>query len=78
MDRNLKPTDEGEDRLVDTHEAAKRLGVGYRTLMNARIYGGPAAIPWVTIGTSVRYSLREIDRYIRANTRTSTSEYGRR
>lgn len=78
MDRNVRAIDEGEDRLIDTHEAAKRLGVGYRTLMNARIYGGPAAIPWVTIGRSVRYSTREIDRYIRANTRTSTCDYWRR
>lgn len=78
MGSNVTANGEGEDRLIDTHEAAKRLGIGYRTLMNARIYGGPAAIPWVTIGRSVRYSSREIDRYIRANTRTSTSEYWRR
>jgi hypothetical protein len=78
MDRNVNAATDAEDRLVDTHEAAKRLGVGYRTLMNARIYGGPAAIPWITIGRSVRYSSREIDRFIRENRRSSTCEYGRR
>lgn len=78
MDRNSIAADQAEDRLVDTHEAARRLGVGYRTLMNARIYGGPAAIPWITIGKSVRYSSREIDRFIRENRRNSTCEYGRR
>ncbi len=76
MDGKVHKVDDG-DRLIDTHEAAKRLGVGYRTLMNARIYGGPANIPWVRIGRSIRYSTHEIERYIRANTRTSTSEYWR-
>ena len=75
MDGKVHSTADEGDRLIDTHEAAKRLGVAYRTLMNARIYGGAAAVPWVRIGRSIRYSTREIDRYIRANTRTSTSEY---
>ena len=69
--------DQFEDRLVDTHEAARILGLSYRTLVNSRVYGGPSAIRFVKLNRSVRYSLRDLYMHIRSNTVTSTTDHYR-
>lgn len=64
-----------EDRLVDTHEAARILGLKYHTVVQSRIYGGSGACPYIKLNRTVRYSLRELHRHLRRNVATSTSDY---
>lgn len=67
-------TDDAADRLIDTEEAARILGVSMNTLCKARVYGGANALPFVKLGRRVRYSMRAIERHVAANTFTSTSQ----
>lgn len=69
-------TDESVDRLIDTEEAARILGVSVNTLCKARVYGGANALPFVKLGRLVRYKMRTIERHVAANTVTSTSQRG--
>lgn len=63
------------DHLVDTREAARLLGVAYQTMVNARVYGGGAAVPFIKIGRTVRYSTHAIARHKLTRTHTCTSGY---
>lgn len=65
---------ETPDRLVDTVEAARMLGVHKNTLEKARTYGGPNAMSFIKIGRLVKYSLREIALHKARNTYASTGE----
>lgn len=62
------------DRLIDTEEAARILGVSVNTLCKARVYGGANAVPFVKLGRLVRYSTRTIANHVAANTFASTSD----
>lgn len=58
--------------LLDTREAAKRLGVKKHTLENWRVSGrGPR---FVKLGGLVRYPVEEITRFLEQALRSSTSE----
>ena len=70
-----EPSREEEDRLVDTHEAARLLGLKYNTMVKARIYGGGGACRYVKLGRAVRYSVRDLMQHIHANATRSTSEH---
>lgn len=63
------------DRLIDTHEAARLMGLEYNTVVKARSYGGAGACPWIRLGRSVRYRLSDIHRHIAANVHTNTARY---
>lgn len=70
MEEDAEPT----DRLVDTEEAARLLGLKPNTLNKARVYGGANAIRFVKLGRSVKYSTREIARHVALNTFASTGQ----
>jgi predicted DNA-binding transcriptional regulator AlpA len=54
-----------EQILVNEHEAAKRTGKAVQSLRNDR--HNRRGLPYVKLGRSVRYSLADIDSYIRAH-----------
>lgn len=63
------------DSLLTTTEAATLLGVSKYYLERDRWVG--AQIPFVRVGTRlVRYRREDLERYIRDQTRSSTSEQG--
>ncbi len=63
-----------EDRLVDEHEAAARLGLAVATLRRWRWCGrGPVHRK---LGAAVRYSSRDLTDFIEAGRRLSTSDRG--
>lgn len=54
-----------EEILVDEHKAAKKLNQGVQTLRNNR--HKRRGISYVKLGRSVRYSLADINSYIKAH-----------
>ena len=61
-------------RLLNEHEAAEALGLKVATLRRWRWAGrGP---PFFKIGNAVRYAAEDIDAFIQAARRTSTSDAG--
>lgn len=58
--------------LLDEHETAKIIQKKVSTLRADRVRGG--GIPFVKLGNSVRYRYSDIERYIKAGLRTSTSD----
>ncbi len=71
MPKGIMPED--EDRLVDTHEAARLLGLKEGTLRKQRVYGG--GCHFHKLSRTVRYSIRDIERYKAVNRVASTSEH---
>ncbi len=67
-------TSTDEQRLLTTEQAARYLGVSASFLAKARVSGVPA-IPFSRIGVAVRYRKRDLDEYVAANLRCSTSEH---
>ncbi len=61
------------DTLLNTEQAARYLGVSASFFAKARVSGAPA-IPFTRIGVAVRYRLSDLDAYVEANLRRSTSE----
>ena len=62
-------------KLVDTITAAEYLGgLKVNTLEGWRVSG--RGVPFVKIGRLVRYRLEDLDAYLTAQTRTSTSHAG--
>lgn len=60
--------------LINEHHAAQILGLKVSTLRRWRWSGdGP---PFVKVGAAVRYDPRELDAFIAAGRRTSTSDTG--
>jgi excisionase family DNA binding protein len=59
-------------RLLTTPQAAEYLQLGKNTLEQDRLRGG--GIPYVQRGRSVRYDIVDLDAWIAANKRRSTSE----
>jgi len=58
--------------LWDEHTLAKVLDKSVRTLQAERQRG--AGIPFLKLGRSVRYDPNVVERYLRAQTRASTSQ----
>lgn len=61
--------------LLDEHQAAKILGVSVHKLRRDRWAGG--GVNFVKMSGAVRYSLAEIENFISAKTRKSTSDTGK-
>jgi excisionase family DNA binding protein len=61
-------------RLLTTQEAADLLHVSVYFLERDRWAG--ARIPFIKVGRAVRYDPDEIDRYLKAQVRRSTSDTG--
>lgn len=60
------------EQLLTTRDAARILCVSEAFLERDRWAG--ARIPFVKVGRAVRYRLIELERYVEARTRRSTSE----
>ncbi len=60
--------------LLSAQKAAELLGLSPRTLANWRWRGGDWGPPFVKVGRSVRYNLRELLNWISENSFSSTSE----
>lgn len=60
--------------VLDTRAAADFLGVSARTLEGFRVRGGGPR--FVKIGGAVRYRLASLEKYLRHQERTSTSDPG--
>jgi len=72
MDMTKDPTFTSFERLLTAYETATALGVSLSWLAKARLRGdGPV---FIKIGRTVRYSASAIRDYLRARTRSSTSE----
>jgi excisionase family DNA binding protein len=63
-------------RLLTTMEAAQFLKCAKNTLEQWRLSGSP--IPYVRLGTAVRYDVLDLEAYLAANKQRSTSESGPR
>ena len=64
-----------ETTLLNTEEAAKRLGLSPRTLERYRVSGeGPE---FLKLGRAVRYAVSKLNRWLERCTRRSTSDDGR-
>lgn len=53
--------------LLSTAEAAKRLGIAEQTLRKWRSKGSPS-IPYVKLGSLVKYRREDIDEFIESST----------
>ena len=62
------------DSLLSTKQASEYLGLAEKTLANSRYSGVGISIPYIKIGSSVRYRLSEIESFIETNTYSHTSE----
>jgi hypothetical protein len=60
------------DSLVTPATAANRLGLSPATLANWRV-SGTSGLPFVRVGSRIFYRQTDIDAFIRANLKTSTS-----
>ena len=64
-----------ESMLLNTDQAAQRLGLSPRTLERYRVTGeGPE---FLKIGRAVRYAASALERWLKGCTRRSTSDDGR-
>ncbi len=64
----------GSTSLINETEAAQRLGLSVKTLRRWRWAGNPPH--FVKIGGAVRYDLSDLEAFIEAGRRTSTSDQG--
>jgi predicted DNA-binding transcriptional regulator AlpA len=62
------------DRLLDTREAARQLGLSPSYLAKRRITGGTDSPVFIKLGKLVRYAQKDIDAYLDSRRRRSTSE----
>lgn len=64
------------DHLIDENDAALRLGLAVKTLRRWRWAGrGPV---FRKLGAAVRYATADLDAFVEAGRRTSTSDHGGR
>jgi len=68
---NVQPFQAACTRLVDEHEAAAILGLSVKTLRRWRWAG--RELPFVKLGSAVRYDLADLQAYIDGHRRASTS-----
>lgn len=62
------------EKLIDDREVSKLTGIARKTLQNMRLKGGGPE--FIKIGKNCRYRPSEIDNWLKANTRRTTSEGG--
>jgi predicted DNA-binding transcriptional regulator AlpA len=60
--------------LINETEAAQKLGLSVKTLRRWRWAGNPP--PFLKIGAAVRYDPADLEAFIEAGRRTSTSDQG--
>ena len=60
--------------LVNEHEAARLLGVSVRSLQKGRCTGTGITVPFVKLSRRVAYRPEDLEAFIAANRRTSTSD----
>ena len=58
--------------LLNTRQAAERCNLSPRTLEKYRVTGGGP--PFIRLGSAVRYRIEDLDSWIAANRRRSTSD----
>ena len=58
--------------IIDTTEAAKRLGLSASTLNKLRLTGGGPR--FATLGRAIRYRVPDLDAWVAARLRESTSQ----
>ena len=58
--------------IVDTTEAAKRLGLSASTLNKLRLTGGGPR--FATLGRAIRYRVSDLDAWVAARLRENTSQ----
>ena len=73
IDAYRKP--KGPNTLVSENEAADQLKLSIKTLRNARVYRSDF-LPFVKLGSRVRYRQADIDALIEKSVRTSTTDKG--
>ena len=62
------------EELLDTNKASKVLGVKSKSLANSRHTGTGMEIPFIKLGSLVRYKLSDLLNYIESNTYSHTGE----
>jgi hypothetical protein len=62
------------ENLINEHEAAARLGLKVSTMRRWRWAG--TGVPFVRIGSAIRYDPRDLEAFIAAGRRKSTSDPG--
>lgn len=63
-----------KERLITDKEVAELTGIPRKTLQNLRIRGGGPH--FIKIGKNCRYRPSEIENWLKANTRRTTSDRG--
>ena len=71
LHRECAVTTAAQPRLVAEHEAAALLGLSVKTLRRWRWAG--RELPFIKLGSAVRYSLDDLERYVAEHRRQSTS-----
>lgn len=66
---NQNETHEGAPRLLDERELADMLGLSVSTIRNWRWKG--TGVPWLKVGSRVRYDRRDVERYLEESRRSA-------
>jgi len=62
------------ERLLNTKEVSKILGVTVKSLANSRYTGIGIQVPYQKIGRLIRYKESDLEKYLEANTFNHTGE----
>ena len=62
------------EKLLNTEQASKVLGMKSKSLANSRYTGTGVQIPFIKLGNLVRYKVSDLQRYLENNTFTHTGE----
>ena len=62
------------ERLLNTKEVSKILGVTVKSLANSRYTGIGIQVPYQKIGRLIRYKESDLEKYLEANTFNNTGE----
>jgi|TARA_B110000263_G_C15253125_1_gene485111 predicted DNA-binding transcriptional regulator AlpA len=62
------------DRLLDTKQASKFLGLNEKSLANSRYTGTGISVPYIKLGKIVRYRLSDLEAYLDSNTFNHTGQ----
>jgi len=73
----LKPANDEPTRWLNETQAARRLNMSVKWLQKCRLTGTESAPRFAKFGSSVRYSVADLEQFERASLRTSTSDDGR-
>ena len=70
----MSPTVQSTSKLLTTQEAAEYLRIAASTLNKMRLTGGGPE--FLKLGTRVVYDMKDLERWLGARRRKSTSQYG--